>query len=95
MSWRFRLRFPDIVPVVRNAIIECMLDAVMVFDAQDRLIDLNPAAQRLTVLTVSQAIGQPANSILSAWPDLIEHYRTLQETQGELVSGEAPDERCL
>jgi len=95
MSWRFRLRFPDIVPVVRNAIIECMLDAVMVFDAQDRLIDLNPAAQRLTVLTVSQAVGQPANSILSAWPDLIEHYRTLQETQGELVSGEAPDERCF
>jgi diguanylate cyclase (GGDEF)-like protein/PAS domain S-box-containing protein len=95
MSWRFRLRFPDIVPVVRNAIIECMRDTVMVFDAQDRLIDLNPAAQRLTGLTVSQAVGQPANSILSAWPDLIERYCTLQETQGELVSCEAPDERCF
>ena len=95
MSWRLRLRFPDIVPVVCNAIIECMRDAVMVFDAQDRLIDLNPAAQRLTGLTVSQAVGQPANSILSAWPDLIERYCTLQEAQGELVSGEAPDERCF
>jgi diguanylate cyclase (GGDEF)-like protein/PAS domain S-box-containing protein len=93
MSWRIRLRFPEIVPVARSAAIERLPDAVFVFDAHDRLVDLNPAAQRLTGHKAGQALGQPVDQILSAWPDLLERYRALQDGQGELVAGEGDAER--
>ena len=47
-SWGlFRYRLLDIVPVARSLIIESMRDAVMVFDINDRLLDLNVSAQQL------------------------------------------------
>lgn len=48
LGWSIlRFRFLDIVPVARSAVIESMSDAVIVLDAQNRLVDLNPAAQHL------------------------------------------------
>ena len=78
MSWRQRLRFPDIAPVARSAAIARLRDGVLVFDTQDRLVDLNPAAEALTGHKAGQALGQPANKILAAWPDLIERQRDLR-----------------
>jgi DNA-binding CsgD family transcriptional regulator/PAS domain-containing protein len=37
----------DIVPVARTLVLEGMTDAVLVLDAQDRVLDTNPAATRL------------------------------------------------
>lgn len=55
----FRHRLLDIVPVARDAVIEGMQDGVMVLDAQDRIVDLNPAAQRIIGRPAPEAIGQP------------------------------------
>lgn len=89
----FRFRFLDIMPLARSAIIESMSDAVIVLDAQDRLIDLNPAAERLTGCQAAEAIGQPARQVLIDWPDLIDRHRTVQELHDELVNGVAADKR--
>ena len=88
LGWSIlRFRFLDIVPVARNAVIESMSDAVIVLDAQNRLADLNPAAQQLINTTLAAAIGQPVTKILSAQPKLVESYYLTQEAHDELVLG--------
>ena len=51
----------DILPVARATILENMADGVMVLDAQNRVMDLNPAMHLLIGCTPSKAIGQPVN----------------------------------
>src|SRR5438876_1048754 len=67
--WRYRLL--DIVPVAREIVVESMSDAVIVVDEQDRIVDLNRAAQRLADSTASQAVGQAFTQVFSAWPQLV------------------------
>ena len=61
----FRFRQLDIVPVARGALIDSMGDGVIVVDSQQRVIDLNPAAQALTGFSVAKAFGQPLSLVLS------------------------------
>ena len=69
MVWGlFRFRLLDIVPVARDAVIESMGDGVIVLDAQNRIVDLNPAAQRIIGRPASEAIGQPAAQLFSRRP---------------------------
>ncbi|WP_424358373.1 histidine kinase N-terminal 7TM domain-containing protein [Methanocella sp. MCL-LM] len=64
----FRYQLFDLVPVAREILISSMIDGVIVIDDKDRIIDRNPAAQRLVDGDV--AIGQPVASVLARWPDL-------------------------
>lgn len=88
LAWSlFRFRLLDIVPVAREAVIESMSDAVIVVDEQDRIVDLNLAAQRLANSTASQAVGHPFTEIFAAWPELVEHYQDVSETREEVTMG--------
>lgn len=79
----------DVVPVARDAVFEGIGDGVAVLDAQDRVVDLNPAAERALGLSASEAVGQSAARIL---PDgaarLLEEHRGEEGVAGE-VRGEA------
>jgi PAS domain S-box-containing protein len=66
----FRYHFLDVVPVAWNTVIEKMSDAVIVVDAQFRIIDLNPAARRLSGSKAFQMMGRPVARALAGWPDL-------------------------
>ena len=70
----FRYRLLDIVPVARDALVEGMSDGVIVVDRHDRVVDLNPAAQRLIGTTNARAIGQAMEHIWNAWPKLVADY---------------------
>ncbi len=88
MAWSlFRFRLLDIVPVAREAVIESMSDAVIVVDEQNRIVDLNPAAQRLADRTASEAVGQAFTGVFSAWPELVECCRDVTETNAEVIQG--------
>ncbi len=88
MAWSlFRFRLLDIVPVAREAVIESMSDAVIVLDEQNRIVDLNPAAQRLADRTASEAVGQAFTGVFSAWPELVECCRDVTETNAEVIQG--------
>ncbi|GEM_PF-1341076 len=54
-----RYRFLDTVPIARTALIESMNEGVLVLDTQNRVVDLNPAACRLTGFDEKELIGQP------------------------------------
>lgn len=48
----------DIIPVARAALISEMEDGLIVLDTQDRIVDLNPAAENIFNLRASSVIGQ-------------------------------------
>jgi PAS domain S-box-containing protein len=55
----------DVVPVARHRLVEEMAEGVIVLDVQDRIVDINPAVQRLIGIPAS-VIGKPAHEILNA-----------------------------
>jgi PAS domain S-box-containing protein len=85
----FRYRLFDIVPVAREAVVESMTDMVVVFDAQDRVVDLNPAMLESIGRAASEVIGQPASAVFSRWPDLVERYRAVEQAHTE-ISADSP-----
>jgi two-component system cell cycle sensor histidine kinase/response regulator CckA len=89
LSWSlFRFQLLDILPAAHETAFESMSDVVIVMDAQSRIADLNPTAQRILGCSASESIGQPAEKVLSGWPDLIKHSRNMSETHSEIVWGE-------
>jgi PAS domain S-box-containing protein len=92
VAWSlFRFRLLDILPIARETVFESMSDAVIVVDEQNRIVDLNLAAQRLAYDTASKAVGQPFTRIFAAYPELVERYRDATEANAEIVlrEGEA------
>jgi PAS domain S-box-containing protein len=93
-AWSFfHYRLLDIVPVAHEAVVEGMSDSVILLDAQNRIVDLNPAAQQIIGCSASEAIGQPAVQVLSGRPDLVERYCDVTEAQAEIVLGEGEAQR--
>jgi PAS domain S-box-containing protein len=88
---RRRFRLWDIVPIARDAVIEGMQDGVIVLDEQNRILDLNPAAQAILEIAPSSAVGRPAAQLMGAWPLVCDHLR-----QRDLpLSGRLTAQSCL
>ncbi len=96
LSWGlFHFRLLDIVPVARDAVIESMGDGVLVLDVQDRIVDLNPAAESIFGCAASEAIGRPADQMLSGQSDLVECYRDVTEAHAEIVLDQGDAQHCF
>jgi PAS domain S-box-containing protein len=85
----------DIVPVARDALIESISDGVLVLDAHNRVVDINPAACWLIGCSAARAVGQPAREVLAEWPDLLARYQDTPEAQTEIALGGARASRWL
>lgn len=79
----FRFRLFDLVPVAREAIIEQMPDGLLVLDRRNRIADVNATAERHLQLSRSDILGKPAETVLSACPDLMRQIAGPTETSGE------------
>jgi diguanylate cyclase (GGDEF)-like protein/PAS domain S-box-containing protein len=77
----YRFRLLDLVPIGRGTLIEHMGDGVMVVDLQDRIADINLAAQKLIGVTSQAAIGQPVGTVLNSWPALVQRFRDVAQIQ--------------
>jgi len=85
MIWGlFRFRLLDIVPVAHDLVIQSMSDGVIVLDAQDRIADLNPAAEQIIGRPAAEAVEQPAAKVLSFHSNLVERYRGVPEMHAEI-----------
>ncbi|HET6232175.1 MAG TPA: histidine kinase N-terminal 7TM domain-containing protein [Longimicrobiaceae bacterium] len=94
LAWGvFRFRLFDIVPVARDAVIEGMSDAVVVLDAESRIVDLNPAARRIIGPLAEVGIGKMASHVLSAWADGIRPNPATGAAQAEIRLGEGDARR--
>jgi PAS domain-containing protein len=61
----FSFRLSDIMPVARATVLEGIREGVIVMDAQQRIVDLNPAAQSILGLRASAAVGRLAADVFS------------------------------
>lgn len=66
----YHFKLLGIAPIARGDVIESMSDGWMVLDPQNRIVDLNPAAEALVGVSREKAFGQPAEDILQNWPKL-------------------------
>lgn len=86
-----RLRFFAILPVAREAVLDSMDDGVIVLDEQDRVVDFNPAAQRILGIVGAvrelPLLGRPAAEAFAAYPQLAEHCRSAGPTRAEIALG--------
>ncbi|HVO44527.1 MAG TPA: histidine kinase N-terminal 7TM domain-containing protein [Aggregatilineales bacterium] len=86
VAWTiFRFHMLDIVPIARDTLIENMSDAVVVLDARNRVVDMNPVVRRLFSQQDGNVIGQPAQTVFARWPDVVNRYLNSTEEQTEVV----------
>ena len=83
----FRYGPLDLVSVARDVVVEGMGDGVIVLDAQDRVVDLNPAAQRILGCPFSEAVGHPVARIMPGQVALLKRHQGSEEAHGEAALG--------
>ena len=76
-------RMQDIVPVARDIVIDTMSDSIIVLDAQNRVIDVNTAAQQL-MGSPSSVIGRPIEEVFPSWSSEIEGTNGMSDREIEL-----------
>ena len=95
LNWSLlRHRMLDLVPVARDALVEVMSDGMLVLDARDRIVDVNPAAMRLFELAEGSPIGVFAKVALARYPQLCAVLRGNQDAVVE-ISKDGEMERYL
>lgn len=77
----FRLGFLDISPVAHGVVVASLPDGVLVLDVRRRVVELNPAAERVLGCRAAQARGRPLEDLLGDWPEAAR--RALPERSGE------------
>jgi PAS domain S-box-containing protein len=67
----FYYRLLDIIPIARDVVVERMSDGWVMLDTQNRIIDLNPAAEEVLGLPRDSIFGKSADVVLSNWPNIV------------------------
>jgi PAS domain S-box-containing protein len=81
----FRYRLLDLAPIARDTLIERMADGMLVLDAQNQIVDLNPAMQSILCFQASNIVGQAAETVLQGRPDLLECLRDAAGAEAEIA----------
>lgn len=63
-----RFHLHKVIPVARHTVFQRIGDGVVVLNMQNRVVDLNPAAEHLAGRASSEALGLPAEQIWTNWP---------------------------
>jgi len=80
-----RQQFLDIMPIARARIVESMPDGVIVLDGEDRIIDLNPAAEKIIGKATPSVIGGAFEAVFSGRIELRDLAGKDDELQFEAV----------
>jgi PAS domain S-box-containing protein len=80
----FGFKVIDMMPVGRASILEHMSDGLLVLDNQNRVVDMNPAAERIIGCQAKEVIGSPAREVLAKWEGLLDQFQTTNEIHVEV-----------
>ncbi len=84
-----RYRTFDIVPVALDTVIESIDDGIIILDQHARIVDLNPAGQRMLSLSKPRASSSPIADRLPGWESLLaDAERGIRPLEITLGSGE-------
>lgn len=85
----YQSRLLAIVPEARSQTVEAMADGLIVLDEHERVVDVNPAGQRIFATTLEAALGHPLNEVAPALAAVLAHA----ENGTELSMGAGPQTR--
>jgi diguanylate cyclase (GGDEF)-like protein len=77
----FRYRFLDLIPIARSMLIDSMNDGLMVLDAENRVLDMNHAAERWLP---GLRVGDSIESIADRLPAVLLQYRQQNDLRIEV-----------
>ena len=80
-----RQQFLDIMPVARASVVEGMRDGVVVLDTDERIVDLNPAAEAIIGEAAAAVLGRAFDDVFSGSIELHELTGANNELQLEAV----------
>jgi PAS domain S-box-containing protein len=81
----FRYQLLDLVPVARERLIDNMSDGMLLLDAQDRVLDFNPAMQVLLDLPGERVLGDAVTAVLADHPRFLSILQSDDEAQSEIT----------
>ncbi len=81
----FGYRLMDIMPIARDTVVEHMKDGMLVLDHENRIVDMNPAAERIINQRVDDIIGLLAEDVLAPWQDVAAPYQHMDQVSDEIV----------
>lgn len=85
-----RARFMYLIPVARSHLIENMHDGILVLDAQNRIVDINPAMEHFLEGKTSTYVGKDASDVFTGWLDQADSLWDEIETRAELKVPRVP-----
>jgi diguanylate cyclase (GGDEF)-like protein/PAS domain S-box-containing protein len=80
-----RTHFMDLIPVARSHLIETMREGVLVLDAQNRIVDINPAMENFLKGKASSYVGKNAFDVLKPWMEKTDPFLDETGTRSELT----------
>ncbi len=81
----FRFQLFEAAPVARDRLVEVLSDGLVVVDAENRVVDINPAACEIIGCTAQSVIGMHGPDLIAKWPDLAKRYAGVQEIHEPFV----------
>jgi PAS domain S-box-containing protein len=88
LTWAvFGFRLAEVAPLARDLVVDSLTDGVVVLDAENRVVDINPAAARMIGVPIASAIGQNVVEIFRPWPKWVERFRGALEVSEEISVG--------
>jgi PAS domain S-box-containing protein len=75
----YRHRLLDIIPVARDKLIENLQDAIVVLDAQNRILDANPAAETILGRRLEDIVGKPSAEAGAVFANLAQQHLQVSE----------------
>ncbi|MCI0397547.1 MAG: ATP-binding protein [Chloroflexi bacterium] len=89
LAWGFfRFQPADILPAVYSLVFGSMDDAVIVLDERSRIVDLNPAGQRLLGRPAAELLGQSIDQVVAGQPEMLERYGQVKKIRTEIFVGD-------
>ena len=79
-----RTNFMDLIPIARSHLIENLRDGILVLDAQNRIVDMNPAMENFIEKKVSFYMGKNAFDVFQPWMEKTDLLLDGMETRTEL-----------
>ena len=76
-----RFRLFTLVPIARSTVVDTMEMAMLVLDADNMVVDMNPAAQHLFSMRAEIVLGQPVLTVLDQWEDIVQTYLNMAEAR--------------
>jgi diguanylate cyclase (GGDEF)-like protein/PAS domain S-box-containing protein len=85
-----RFRLFDLTPIARDVLIENMDEGILVIDEQNRVVDINPGAQKILCTTAKESLGQPITKVLAVWSGIDKRLQVPDKTETEVRTSTDP-----